>query len=387
MRKVELLRNGGIPCTAKRKVPVIVETIIWVITALILFLTFLLWVLYGRTMYEGVIFYESATPITSYKNLTFDHIDGNSYEAKLFGIFPMGTVTIQEREREYVIIPSGGVLCGANVAGGELVVGVVNGSPAQKAGLRVGDIISKIDDIEVRRGKYIPVFEPDTTYAVSCTNGKVLDITTDANAMMGYQYTFTEPVLGTISFVKDNFFYAYGHTVGELDYDYGAWQVGLTVSHDDVYFQDYLSEEKGSVISYSPYGVLGIIGSDWEDAGYELPVAWFWEIEENAEVEVLVGCEDGSWTSYTGIVSMHSAVYTPDDPEFKAQYNYQIKLTDGNIFKAGLSGSPVIQNGKLVGVLAAMHTRDSTIGYFYPAEYALDMFQNQISQFLQDMQS
>jgi len=125
---------------------------------------------------------------------------------------------------------------------------------------------------------------------------------------------------------------------------------------------DFGTEKTGSLTANSGVGVFGVFSNLPKKTAYKsMPVAPYQEI-----------CE-GSAQIYSSIRTGENNIYdieitkiNPDDIDCK---NFVIHVTDkrlidltGGIIQ-GMSGSPIIQNGKLVGAVTHVFVNDPTRGY------------------------
>lgn len=185
--------------------------------------------------------------------------------------------------------------------------------------------------------------------------------------------------LGTITYVKGNEFGALGHSI--TDSDTGEL---MQVSGGKLYLADIYGVEKGisgtpgeieGMITYDTenvvgniednklYGIYGNITNEFEsiiDYGESMPIAPSDEVETgSACIQTYVS---GKKMSYSiDIVNIHNNKYGDKEMEIKVTDNDLIELTGGIV--QGMSGSPIIQNGKLVGAVTHVFVNDPTRGY------------------------
>lgn len=185
--------------------------------------------------------------------------------------------------------------------------------------------------------------------------------------------------LGTVTYVKGNEFGALGHSI--TDTDTGEL---MQVSGGRLYLADIYGVEKGvsgtpgeieGMITYDTGNVVGeiegnktygIFGNITDDFKTEIS-------EENAieaakESEVKLGKAQiqtyvsGEKRLYNiEIVNIHKNKYGDKEMEIKVTDKDLIDLTGGIV--QGMSGSPIIQNNKLIGCVTHVFVENPTRGY------------------------
>ena len=168
--------------------------------------------------------------------------------------------------------------------------------------------------------------------------------------------------LGTITFVTgQSRFGALGHGIHDVDTN-----VLMSVDSGTLYktsIQDILKGEDGNpgtmegIIVYNNYNILGSIDKNTE-AGIYGTVDRIDELfDEQIPIETASTDE-----IETGSATIRCFV----DNELK---EYEIQVTDPELLEKtggiiqGMSGSPIIQNGKLIGAVTHVFVQDSTKGY------------------------
>ncbi|MEE0801452.1 MAG: SpoIVB peptidase [Gemmiger sp.] len=260
-------------------------------------------------------------------------------------------------------------------------------NPAKEAGLRLGDLIISAGGQRVRNneeltaaitaadGQAIPVVyrRGDTEY--TCTLTPVLDRDAgvlragvwvrDSSAGIG-TLTFTNPANGT--------FAGLGHAIS--DSDTGA---DLTLLSGEIVPVVITGCQKGSPGApgelkgkFAGEQTLGVVSANETTGVYgrlsaavdgtQMPVANPQEIELG-EAEILTTVSGTEPRRYT--IRIERVNMTADDPN----RNLQIRVTDPDLLAAtggivqGLSGSPILQNDRLVGAVTHVLVNDPTRGY------------------------
>lgn len=190
--------------------------------------------------------------------------------------------------------------------------------------------------------------------------------------------------IGTITYIdEDQNFAALGH--GITDADTG---ILMDISHGMVYQSNILSIVKGSrgtpgeivgTIDYqkknrigtitdnSSCGIFGTVERDYlaYDSEKAVPVA---DPEEVTEGPVQIVC------TMNGETNHYAAEIRKIDKNNKDYKNFVLQITDEQLLEEtngilqGMSGSPVIQNGKLVGAVTHVFVNEPTKGYGIFAE-------------------
>ena len=186
--------------------------------------------------------------------------------------------------------------------------------------------------------------------------------------------------LGTITFLtKNNRFAALGHGIHDVD-----TSTLLTIKKGTLYRTSIQKVQKGSkgnpgtmegIIVYNRFHQLGVIekntdagiygklNSDRSWTGEEIPI----QIAKKEEIktgEASIRCYiDGEVKEYTICITQI------DKESDQVNKGMVIQVTDTELLEKtggiiqGMSGSPIIQNGKLIGAVTHVFVQDSTKGY------------------------
>ena len=186
--------------------------------------------------------------------------------------------------------------------------------------------------------------------------------------------------LGTITFLtKNNTFAALGHGIHDID-----TSTLLTIKRGTLYRTSIQKVQKGSkgnpgtmegIIVYNRFhrlgviekntdaGIYGELNSDRSWIGEEVPI----QVAEKEEIktgEARIRCY------IDGEVKEYSIRVTQIDKESdQVNKGMVIQVTDTELLEKtggiiqGMSGSPIIQNGKLIGAVTHVFVQDSTKGY------------------------
>lgn len=294
-------------------------------------------------------------------------------------VIPVGkTVGIYINTKGILVIDTGEVtdLEGKNVA------------PAKNK-LMPGDYITKLNDVEMKTKKQL--IEAITScngkplvFQVirneECIDVKVEPVETETDLYkVGIWVRDDLQGLGTVTYVEGDSFGALGHSINDTD----TGEL-LQVSGGEIYDADIFGVEKGTagspgeiegMIAYQTenvvghiddnqlYGIYGTITDAFkEEIGQESPV----EIASVDEVEkgkaYIQSYISGEKELYEiEIVNIHKNNNGDQEMEIIVTDDNLIALTGGIV--QGMSGSPILQNGKLVGAVTHVFVDEPKKGY------------------------
>lgn len=311
--------------------------------------------------------------------------EDNEYKAYLFGIVPLNNVDVIETERPKVKLGKNGLLLNGEQEGFVILDYDGKNSPAERAGLQVNDIIRKVNNVAVVNidtlTNELDKDEDKNVILEVEREGTLLlfDIPLNENSRLGIIGTTQIYSIGTLSFVygeNDEYFFGIGHSIEGVTIEgKGILQAILKQNEQsmevvDVVVEGGEKESMGLVLKETPYGVAGLRGTNWQ-IGDEIALAWRCEIDLSKPVEVWVANEKGDYTKLYGLVQKNIGnLLTEEGTETDINYDYAVTLTDSSNteFVKGMSGSPVIQDGRLIGVMSALNVNQTKIGYILTAE-------------------
>ena len=325
----------------------------------------------------------------------------------LFGLFPIKTVSVTETEETEVVVL--GTPFGLKIfTEGVLVVGysdvdTENGTknPALEAGVKTGDIILKINGEDVTensdvqsiitksQGKpcELELKRDGNTFSVTLT--PVLSVT-DKVYKMGLWVRDSSAGIGTLTFYSPTLKVAAGLGHGICDTDTGelipfdsgqfvkAEIVGIKKSSGKVTGELQGVFSGGDIAQLAGNEITGVYGCDCSeitDGESAMPIALKQEVK-TGKACILTTVDDNEPCLYECEIEK---VYHNDSAKIK---NMVIKITDEELLAKtggivqGMSGSPVIQNGKLVGAVTHVLVDDPTRGYAIFAENMLETAQS-----------
>jgi stage IV sporulation protein B len=326
-------------------------------------------------------------------------IDANVAEEtvvlNLFGIIPIKEVQLQRIDRP-VLVPCGTPFGIKIRTDGAIVTGLGdidgNPSPARLAGIRAGDIITAVNGIIVEKSA-------DITQAVQLgTGAAVVDIIRDGKEIsldinpiksgrdnlyrIGVWVRASSAGIGTLTFYDParGTFGGLGH--GVCDVDTGrilplssGEAVSVTISGIVKGKPGEPGELSGSFLSRAPIGIiernteLGVFGTMNYAPSLEsgIPMAFKQEVQTgHATILTTTG---GSTASEHDIL-----IERLDFNENNRVKNMVIRITCDELIAVtggivqGMSGSPILQNGMIVGAVTHVFVNDNTRGYAIFAE-------------------
>ncbi len=322
-----------------------------------------------------------------------------SADVSILGVIPAGRINAEKTERKYVNV--GGDIIGIRLyTDGLLVVGVDdvvtadgNINPGELCGIKTGDIILEIND-------EIVCSVSDFSSKIISSDGNSVSITVLRNNEKLY-YSLT-PVyseaeekyrcglwlrdstagIGTLTFAdpQTGMFASLGHAICDSE-----TQAVLPVGEGDILtaaISGVTPGEKGStgqikgnfsdkilgkLADNNEFGVYGSYTDNDILYGDLLPVASQTEIKVG-DAEIICNIDGQGTANYD--IEIEKITYSST----KASRSMVIKVTDGDLLSIsggivqGMSGSPIIQNGMLVGAVTHVFLNDPTRGYAIFAE-------------------
>lgn len=344
------------------------------------------------------------------KSYDLNGIDtGNAeLQLKLLGIIPIKNYNINVVDRPE-LVPGGNAIGVRLNTKGVLVVAVtdvidIDGkkhSPAKEAGLRVGDNIIEINGTKIIDADHVveilnDIKETNIKIIVQRNKGKFetqaipIKSIQDNCYRLGIWVRDKTSGIGTLTYLnsENNEFGALGH--GIVDIDTG----------------DLLSVEKGKIMNTkiskieqgkrgtpgeirgvfyetdnvlgdinlnSPYGIYGTIKNDFlEKLSSKVMSIGFKEEVKQGKAHILTTIDDGKVEKFEiEIIKVQS--------QLKAdQKSMVIKITDEKLLSKtggivqGMSGSPIIQDDRLIGAVTHVFVNDPTKGYGIYIEWMME---------------
>lgn len=279
---------------------------------------------------------------------------------------------------------------------GTEVVDTKNGNinPAEKAGLKIGDVIKEVngntvlknsdvsDIIEKSAGEEIHfIIERDKKETE--VNFRAEFSISENKYKAGIWIRDSSAGIGTVTFCTQEGYYAsLGHAVCDID-----TKATLPISEGEcceAKITGYIKGENGVageicgflenkrtgyVYSNEDKGVYGLFDKV-PNSQTLLPIASASEVK-TGEAEIYTTVQDGVVEKYTVSIE-HIDKYSSDNK------NLIVKVTDAELIRKtggiiqGMSGSPIVQNGKIIGAVTHVFLNEPTGGYGIFAQTMLE---------------
>lgn len=322
----------------------------------------------------------------------------------LFGIIPVKTATV-DTVPEIMLAPCGTPFGVKILTDGVIVVGLndittADGTvnPGKQANIQTGDIIYKINGVEVSSNddvaKAISSSKGETVSVELQRDGKNLTLpltpalsSIDNTYKAGLWVRDSSAGIGTVSFYdpQTGAFGGLGHAISDVD----TGEVLPVLKGDvvNVKIHDIVKgtvgtpgELRGSFVSNESCGTItvnndsGVFGTMYEAPYYDrlVPMGLKQEIQ-TGKATILTTINGSTPKEYEIIIEKFNLF------ENSPTKNMVIRITDPELLELcggivqGMSGSPILQNGKLVGAVTHVFVNDPTRGY---AIFAENMYQN-----------
>ena len=320
-----------------------------------------------------------------------------SYTAKikLFGFLPIKNATINQIAKKQLVVlgsPFGVKL----YTKGVIVVDAEAGSAGVEAGIQVGDIILSYNNVEVRSNEELKAQvmqsggEKQKARILRNQRSQTVWVTptaTEEGYAIGLWVRDSTAGLGTLTYYdpETGIVAGLGHSISDVD-------TGLTMPVD-----------RGSLVTANITGVkAGEKGSPGELLGY-LEDQILASVHKNNDAG-LFGTATAQFTGVSYPIALKDEIQlgeaqiistvngnTPEtftieitkiNNNLSEHRNLCIKVTDERLLKItggivqGMSGSPILQNGKIVGAVTHVLVNDPTSGYGVFIEKMLTEQQN-----------
>ncbi len=310
---------------------------------------------------------------------------------RLFGVLPVKTVSVNVARRSEVYV--GGMPFGVKFStDGVMVVGYgserqKSANPGYTCGIRPADVIKSIDGKEIHdvagltsavencggRALSFTCSRSDEEYTVSLTP---YFSSSENKYKSGLLVRDSGAGIGTVTYIipETNAFGGLGH--GICDSDTGALIPLERGSVTDVTVNgvvrgavgapgelrgSFRQKKLGTLLSNSSCGVFGVFSEIPAAHGELLTTATRSEVE-SGEAYILCTLDDSGPQKYSISIS-------EIDRGAKGSKCFTIKVTDPRLLEKtggivqGMSGSPIIQNGRLIGAVTHVLINDPTGGY------------------------
>ena len=315
-------------------------------------------------------------------------------QIKFLGIFPIKDVKLNLQSEKY-LTPGGSPFGIKLLTEGVMIVGLgeVNTpygseSPAKEAGFKIGDVILSIDNnTELENNSVSEIIENSDGKSLDFEierNGTTLNLTltpsfcTDTNSYKSGMWVRDSTAgIGTVTYYDEETgaFAGLGHAVCDIDTGnilpllsgkVGPVSIsgvikGTSGSPGELVGNFTSNDTIGTILYNNESGVFGTLNASPTDYN-EVPVAYRQEIEV------------GPATIYSTVSGQTPKEYDiliekiDLDSNSKTK-NMVIKIIDEKLLNIsggivqGMSGSPIIQDGKLIGAVTHVFVNNPTVGY------------------------
>ena len=258
-------------------------------------------------------------------------------------------------------------------------------APGYDAGLKLNDIITSINGKTASGAKQI-------TELVKNSGGKDMDFTVlrngnprsfkvtpvkakDGDFHIGIWIRDSAAGIGTVTYIDPDTLEFAGLGHGICDADTAALLPLKRGTVSSVELQSvvkgqkgipgelkgsFMGSKSGALIKNSLTGVYGVFCDIPPSLGKRVKIASESEVREG-KASILCNVD--------GSIKEYSVIITKINAHSEQGKNYQIKITDKELIEKtggivqGMSGSPIVQNGKLIGAVTHVTVSDPTKGY------------------------
>ncbi|RLQ98286.1 SpoIVB peptidase [Falsibacillus albus] len=352
---------------------------------------------------------ENVAVTTENKGITVQAQTAGKNEVLMeFAGFPIKKVNVNVL-KDFKVIPGGQSIGVKLNTLGVLVVGhhlvsTEQGklSPGEEAGIQVGDIITKINGKKIKNMSDVAPFVQSAgesgkplhvsvqrDHTVFNTDLKPLQDKSEKSYKLGLYIRDSAAGIGTMTFYdpKSHKYGALGHVISDMD-----TKKPIVVEDGQIVRSTVTSIEKGSngnpgeklarfssdreiignIVRNSPFGIFGKLHHGLDNGLLEkpMPIALSNQVKEGpAQILTVV---DGDQVEKYDI-----EIVSTIPQKFPATKGMVIKVTDPKLLAKtggivqGMSGSPIIQDGKLIGAVTHVFVNDPTSGYGVHIEWML----------------
>lgn len=343
------------------------------------------------------------------KSYNINAIDAGeaNFKLKILGLIPVKDYNINVVQRPE-LTPGGNSIGVRLNTKGVLVVAVtevigtdgIKSSPARDAGLKVGDSIVELNGIKIESAEQVVeilnnIQNENIEIVVLRNKGEFKTFATpiqciqDNSFRLGIWVRDKTTGIGTLTYYdeENNTFGALGHGIMDVDTkklltvekgmivkakvsNIELGQKGIPGEIRGVFYRS--DDVLGEINVNNEFGIYGSLNNRDENLNDLKPIPiGFKEEVENGEAYILTTLDDNKIEKFKIEITKFE---TQDRPDQKSMI---IKITDPRLLQKtggivqGMSGSPIIQNDRLIGAVTHVFLNDPTKGYGIYIEWML----------------
>lgn len=326
----------------------------------------------------------------------------------LLGFIPVKNIKVTVVDEKY-LIPGGQSIGVMLYTKGALVVGTMDVvtedgqrvNPAKKAGLNPGDVIEKLNGVEIKNTQHMTELinnlnEEDVKLSIRRHNEeKEITITPvkdseDGLLKLGVWVRDSTAGVGTLTFY-DPFtksFAGLGHAISDVDTgELLIVKEGEIVSSEIIEIVkgeagepgelkgsfDVNNEVIGNITKNTDFGIYGISEKGIENNLYSeaLPAAKRDEIQLG-DATLLCSLNNEGVKEYKCKIIKLNSQNSPKQKSMEIEITDERLLSQTGGIVQGMSGSPILQNGKIIGAVTHVFVNDPTKGYGIYVDWMLN---------------
>lgn len=303
------------------------------------------------------------------------------------GAMNIKSVEVNSTERK-MLIPGGNPFGIKLRTDGVMVISVNSGSPADKAGIKPGDIISSVNGVEVHTNSEIAgAVQLDSAECVIILNRgsgeyciKTEPIQDGEDLRIGAWVRDSAAGIGTLTFCdpETGMFAGLGHQVSDVTTGELMPLSSGEITNAEIYSVikgttgeagelcgDLCEQTVGKLTANTAVGVFGELLSETE--GEAIPMAFRQEVK-CGEATILATINGSEPQEYSIEIEKINLCAMNGTKSMVIRVTDERLLNDAGGIVRGMSGSPIIQNGMLAGAVTHVFLNDPTRGYAVFAE-------------------
>lgn len=303
------------------------------------------------------------------------------------GAMNIKSVEVNSTERK-MLIPGGNPFGIKLRTDGVMVISVNSGSPADKAGIKPGDIISSVNGVEVHTNSEIAgAVQLDSAECVIILNRgsgeyciKTEPIQDGEDLRIGAWVRDSAAGIGTLTFCdpETGMFAGLGHQVSDVTTGELMPLSSGEITNAEIYSVikgttgeagelcgDLSEQTVGKLTANTAVGVFGELLSEPE--GETIPMAFRQEVK-CGEATILATIDGSEPQEYSIEIEKINLCAMNGTKSMVIRVTDERLLNDAGGIVRGMSGSPIIQNGMLAGAVTHVFLNDPTRGYAVFAE-------------------